>query len=63
MVAACSFGATSSVMAQEDEAAATEAVEAAVDSLAEDTAAVEETVEAAAPIVEEENEGIFKTLK
>ena len=64
MVAACSFGATSSVMAQEDEATA-EQVEAAVDSVAEDTTAVEaeEAVEAAAPIVEEENEGIFKTLK
>ncbi len=62
MVAACSFGATSSVMAQED-VAATEVVDsAAVDSAAVDTAAVEEAVEAA-PIVEEENEGIFKTLK
>ena len=61
MVAACSFGATSSVMAQEDEA--TEAVDtAAVDSAALDTAAVEEAVEAA-PIVEEENEGVFKNLK
>jgi biopolymer transport protein ExbB len=64
MVAACSFGATSSVMAQEDEeVAATEVVEAA-DSAAVDTAAVEEPAEAeAAPIVEEESEGIFKTLK
>ena len=62
MVAACSFAATSSVMAQEEEAEATEVVEEAVDSAAVDTAAVEETVEAA-PIVEEENEGIFKTLK
>ncbi|MCR5850057.1 MAG: MotA/TolQ/ExbB proton channel family protein [Bacteroidaceae bacterium] len=62
MVAACSFAATSSVMAQEDEAAAEEVVEA-VDSAAVDTAeAVEETVEAA-PIVEEESEGVFKTLK
>ena len=62
MVAACSFGATSSVMAQED-VAATEAVDtAAVDSAALDTAAVEEAVEAA-PIVEEENEGVFKNLK
>jgi len=61
MVAACSFGATSSVMAQED--VATEAVDtAAVDSAALDTAAVEEAVEAA-PIVEEENEGVFKNLK
>ena len=62
MVAACSFAATSSVMAQEDEATAEEVVEAAVDSVAEDTAAVEEVVEAA-PIVEEENEGVFKNLK
>ena len=62
MVAVCSFGATTSVMAQE-EAAATEQVDsAATDSIAADTTAVEETVEAA-PIVEEENEGIFKTLK
>jgi len=64
MVAACSFGATSSVMAQEDEeVAATEVVEA-TDSAAVDTAAVEEPAETqAAPIVEEESEGIFKTLK
>ena len=62
MVAACSFGATSSVMAEEDEATATEVVEV-TDSVAEDTTAVEEVAEAPAPIVEEENEGIFKTLK
>ena len=63
MVAACSFAATSSVMAQEDVAEVTEQVDsAAVDSAAVDTAAVEETVEAA-PIVEEESEGVFKTLK
>ncbi len=62
MVAACSFAATSSVMAQEDEAATEQVDSAAIDSAAVDTAAVEETVEAA-PIVEEENEGIFKTLK
>jgi len=63
MVAVCSFGATSFVMAQEDEVA-TEVVEA-TDSVAEDSTAVEEAVEAApaAPIVEEESEGIFKTLK
>ncbi len=65
MVAACSFAATSSVMAQED--VAEEATEEVVDSAAVDTAAVEteaveETVEAA-PIVEEENEGVFKNLK
>ena len=63
MVAACSFAATSSVMAQEDEAAAEEMVEAAVDSAAVDTAAAEEETVEAAPIVEEENEGVFKTLK
>ena len=63
MVAACSFGATSSVMAQEDDTVATEVVDsAAVDTAAVESAAEEETVEAA-PIVEEENEGIFKTLK
>ena len=63
MVAACSFGATASVMAQEDVAEATEQVDsAAMDSAAVDTAAVEETVEAA-PIVEEESEGVFKNLK
>ena len=63
MVAVCSFGATSFVMAQEDEVA-TEVVEA-TDSVAEDSTAVEEAVEAApaAPIVEEESEGVFKTLK
>lgn len=62
MVAVCSFGATSFVMAQEDEVA-TEMVEA-TDSVAEDsTTVVEEAVEPAAPIVEEESEGIFKTLK
>ena len=63
MVAACSFGATSSVMAQEDVAEATEQVDtAAVDSAAVDTAAVEEAAPAA-PIVEEESEGVFKNIK
>ena len=64
MVAACSFGATSTVMAQEDEPAV-EAVEAAVDSAAVDSAATEEVQaeEVATPVVEEESEGIFKTLK
>ena len=62
MVAACSFAATSSVMAQEDEAATEQVDSAAIDSAAVDTAAVEETVEAA-PIVEEESEGVFKNLK
>lgn len=62
MVAVCSFGATTSVLAQEDTAATEQVDSAAVDSVAADTVATEETVEAA-PIVEEENEGIFKTLK
>ena len=62
MVAACSFGATSSVMAQEDVEATEQVDSAAIDSAAVDTAAVEETVEAA-PIVEEESEGVFKNLK
>lgn len=65
MVAVCSFGATTSVMAQED-VAATEPDTAVVDSAAVDTAAVDTTAEtdiAAAPVVEEENEGIFKVLK
>jgi len=64
MVAACTFGATSSVMAQEDKVAATEQV----DTAAVDSAVVEATDEAeaeteAAPVVEEESESIFKTLK
>ena len=63
LVAACTFGATSSLRAQEDVAEATEQV----DTAAVDTAAVEATdAEAeteAAPVVEEESEGIFKTLK
>lgn len=64
MIAACTFGATSSVMAQEDEVAATEQV----DTAAVDSAVVEATDEAeaeteAAPVVEEESESIFKTLK
>ena len=65
MVAACSFAATSSVMAQEDEAPATEQVGEATDSVAQDTTDVEEatTPEPAAPIVEEESEGVFKNLK
>lgn len=62
MVAVCSFGATTSVLAQEDTAATEQVDSAAVDSVAADTVAAEETVEAV-PIVEEENEGIFKTLK
>ena len=62
MVAVCSFGATTSVMAQEDTVATEQVDSAAVDSVAADTVAAEETVETPA-IVEEENEGIFKTLK
>lgn len=65
MVAVCSFGATTSVMAQED-VAATGPDTAVVDSAAVDTAAVDTTAEtevAEAPVVEEENEGIFKVLK
>lgn len=62
MVAVCSFGATTSVMAQEETVATEQVDTAAVDSVAADTVAAEETVEAA-PIVEEESEGIFKTLK
>jgi biopolymer transport protein ExbB len=63
LVAACSFAATSNVMAQEEaEAAATEQVDtAAVDTAAVDTAAVEAPVEA--PVVEEESESLHKVLK
>ncbi|MBQ7442540.1 MAG: MotA/TolQ/ExbB proton channel family protein [Bacteroidaceae bacterium] len=67
MVAACTFGMTPSVMAQDevaDEATATEQI----DTLNQDSAAVEEPV-AAEPAVEEtvapveEEEGLHKTLK
>ena len=63
LVAACSFAATSNVMAQEEaevaeEAAATEQV----DSTAQDTTAVEAAPEVA-PVVEEESESLHKTLK
>ncbi|MCF0199393.1 MAG: MotA/TolQ/ExbB proton channel family protein [Bacteroidaceae bacterium] len=65
LVAACSFAATSSVMAQ-DEATA-EAVEAAdtaaVDTAAADTAVAEAAAEEAAPVVEEESESLHKVLK
>ncbi|MCR4920891.1 MAG: MotA/TolQ/ExbB proton channel family protein [Bacteroidaceae bacterium] len=62
MVAACSFWATTSAVAQEEtEAVDVTAVEEA-DSADMDTLAEAETFEPA-PIVEEENEGIFKTLK
>lgn len=60
LVAACSFGATSSVMAQ-DEAAAADT--AAVDTAAVDTAAATAVEEVAAVIEEEESEGMHKTLK
>ena len=65
MVAVCSFGVTTSVMAQEDSAATEQTDTAAVDTAAVDTAAVDTAAEAdvAAPVVEEENEGIFKVLK
>lgn len=59
LVAACSFGATSSVLAQDEAAAAPDT--AAVDTAAVDTAAVVE--EAAPAIEEEESEGLHKTLK
>ena len=63
MVAACSFWATTSAVAQEEaEAVDVTAVEEA-DTTAVDSMAEEETAEAPAPIVEEENEGVFKTLK
>jgi len=63
LVAACSFAATSNVMAQEEaEAAETEVVDtAAVDTAAVDTAAVEAVPET--PIVEEESESLHKVLK
>lgn len=66
MVAVCSFGATTSVMAQEESAATEQTDTAAVDTAAVDTAAVDTAAEAdvaAAPVVEEENEGFFKVLK
>ena len=64
LAVACSFGATSSVMAQEDVNQTPDT--AVVDTAAVGTAAVDTLAEAApvdAPIVEEQNEGIFKTLK
>ncbi len=60
LVAACSFGATSSVMAQ-DEAA--QADTTAVDTAAVDTAAATMTAEEEPVIQEEESESIHKTLK
>lgn len=66
MVAACSFAATTSVMAQEEAAAPdSAAAEETVDSAAADTAAVDTVAAAPAEtaVVEEENEGIHKALK
>ncbi len=68
MVAVCSFGVTSSVMAQEDaEAPATEQVDSAAVEEATDSTAVEEEAEAveedAPAIAEEENTSLHKTLK
>lgn len=65
MVAACSFGATSTVMAQE-EASATDTTTLVADSAAVDSAAVEEPAtveEPAAPVVEEQTESLHKALK
>lgn len=63
MVAVCSLGATTSVMAQDEPT--TEATDTlAADTAAVDTAAVDTAaVETAAPVVEEENEGVFKVIK
>ena len=62
MVAACTFGMTPSVMAQDE-------AEAAVEQVVDSAEAVIDSVEAAAPAVEEtaapveEEEGLHKTLK
>lgn len=63
-VAACSFAATSNVMAQEDadEAVVEQIDSASVDTAAVDTAAVE-VVEEVDAIVEEESESLHKVLK
>ena len=64
LVAACSFAATSNVMAQEE---AEEAATEQVDTAAVDTAAVDTTAEAAAEeapaVIEEETESLHKVLK
>ena len=61
LVAACSFAATSNVMAQEE---AEEAATEQVDTTAVDTAAAEAAVEAVeTPVVEEESESLHKVLK
>ncbi len=65
VVAACTFGMTTTAMAQEEEAAATEQVDSAAaetpDSTAVEAEATEE--EAAAPAAEEENVSFHKALK
>ena len=63
MVAACSFGANSTVMAQEEASAADTTLVA--DSTAVDSAAVEEPAveEPAPPVVEEQTESLHKALK
>jgi len=63
LVAACSFGATSTAMAQEEEAVATEVVDSAATADAVEEEATEAEEEEIAPVVEEESETIFKTLK
>lgn len=60
LVAACSFAATSNVMAQDEEAIEVDTV--AVDTTAVDTTVVE-AVEEAAVFVEEESESLHKVLK
>lgn len=60
LVAACSFAATSNVMAQDEEAIEVDSV--AVDTTAVDTTVVE-AVEEAAVFVEEESESLHKVLK
>ena len=64
LVAACSFAATSNVMAQEEaeEAATEQADTAAVDTAAVDTTA-EAAVEEAPAVIEEETESLHKVLK
>ncbi len=60
LVAACSFAATSNVMAQEE---AEEAATEQVDTAAVDTTAAEAAVEEAPAVVEEESESLHKVLK
>ena len=69
MVAAFSFAATSSVMAQEDETVPTseqveEGTDEATDEAFDEEVTNDETAaEVQAPIVEEESEGVFKNIK